>query len=206
MNSDYIYGFGLGLSLLAAIGAQNVHVISHGLRRNHHLLVAFICFLCDVLLIGIGVFGVGKYIFSSILLKKIMLIMGTIFLLYYAFNSLASAFSSSASGIDVLKISSSKSKTVISTLAVSLLNPNVYLDTVVLIGGASSNLESSARFAFTVGSLSASLFWFFSIVTLSYLLGPHVIRAGLWKKIEGSAGIIMLILAAFMLKSFVINN
>jgi L-lysine exporter family protein LysE/ArgO len=198
MTSAFLYGCGLGFSLLAAIGPQNVHVISHGLRRHHSLLVATICFLCDILLVGLGVLGIGKVVVNSGRLKTGVTVAGIAFLVFYAYKSFASAGSSHFHINHPAPERVTRRQILCTTLAVSLLNPNVYLDTVVLVGGASVPLSASEKIPFLAGALSASLIWFYGVTSLAYLFGTQVLKIVAWRWIERMAGGIMLILAFTM--------
>lgn len=138
--NNLILGFITAFSLIAAIGAQNAHILNVGLRRQNWLLVILICFFCDFILINIGIWGVGEIVAKNQLLKLIIATCGILFLLWYAFNFFKSAYL----GTNNLATSNDvpTKKLVITTLAVTLLNPHVYIDTVVLIGGIASTLPS----------------------------------------------------------------
>jgi L-lysine exporter family protein LysE/ArgO len=198
MTSAFLYGCGLGFSLLAAIGAQNVHVINYGLRRQYSLLVPMTCFLCDVLLVSLGVLGIGELLTTCAWLKVGATLGGIAFLLFYAYKSFASALSVRAPDLNTAPEIRSRRQSIYTTLAVSLLNPNVYLDTVVLVGGASVPLARQEKIPFLAGALSASFVWFFGMTGLARLLGPRILKAVAWKQIDGVMGGIMLAMAIVM--------
>jgi len=133
-------------TLIIAIGAQNAFVLKQGLLKNNIFWVALVCFLCDVLLMCTGVLGVGTVIKNNTFANIGLAIIGGLFLLLYGFKSFRSAFSSS----HTIDISTNPKvipipKTILLTLAITLLNPHVYLDTVVVIGGIAGVFRYSRR-------------------------------------------------------------
>lgn len=192
--NNLILGFITAFSLIAAIGAQNAHVLNVGLRRQNWLLVILICFFCDFILINVGIWGVGEIVAKNHLLKLIIAVCGIAFLLWYAFNFFKSAYL----GINNLATSNDvpTKKLVITTLAVTLLNPHVYIDTVVLIGGISSTLPSHlSKIYFMLGALSASLAWFFSLGALAIILAPAFKKTVSWRILNSINGVFMLYIA-----------
>lgn len=159
----FFKGFLLSLSLIAAIGAQNAFIIKQGIMKNHIFVVSGICFICDVVLMGLGVFGVGEFLAKNRILNLIIALVGILFVLYYGFLSLKSAFLSK-SGFKTFKGKClSLKKTILLTLAVTLLNPHVYLDTVFVIGAAALMFSFEEKIIFASGALVASFLWFFSL-------------------------------------------
>lgn len=161
MFSVALNGFLLGISLIAAIGAQNIFVIRRGLAKDHVFIVCIICFVCDFILMCCGIFGVGEFIGKSRVLSLVLATGGVGFLVIYGIGALMSAFK----GEVAMKISSEfGGKTgmiVAQTLGVTLLNPHVYLDTVVIIGAIGAGLNSNEKAFFLLGSVFASFLWFF---------------------------------------------
>ena len=137
MITSYLHGFGTGGGLIVAIGAQNAFVLSQGVRGNHHLLIALICILCDALFISLGVVGFGAAVAGSPTLSQWATWGGAAFLLVYGWGSLQSAIRGGRLDSNGDPANSLKAA-IFTTLAVTLLNPHFYLDTVVLLGGVSS--------------------------------------------------------------------
>ena len=175
MSHIFIQGFFLQASLILALGAQNIFVLNSGLFRRRHLLVAFVSSVCDATLIFIGVLGVASLFVQIPSLKISLGVMGVIFLFVYGVLKLKEAKVgvklSSNSGTE-----SSVKGAIIASLGFSLLNPHVYLDTIVLIGGYSSQFpQMNERFYFGLGASAFSTLWFFGLVLLSSL-GSHLLK------------------------------
>ena len=176
----YVQGMGMGAGLIVAIGAQNAFVLSQSIRKNHHWAVAALCAFLDVVLITAGVGGLGMLIASNDWLQRIAALGGALFLLYFGFNSLRAAF-----GTECLEASNdatcSFSRVMGATLAVSLLNPHVYLDTVVLLGAISGQFEGDARLYFGFGACTASVLWFFSLALAGRVMAPLFKNPTSWR-------------------------
>ena len=156
-------GFALSLSLILAIGAQNAFVLRQGLSGRNVLLVCSICSISDAILIILGVFVVGELVSQSGN-TKILEIAAVAFLLAYAITR----FRSAVTGSDGLEMnpsdhSESAFKTFVLTMGFTWLNPHVYLDTLLLIGGGAAGLEGGQRLAFAAGAVIASFVFFFSL-------------------------------------------
>lgn len=190
-----LQGFFLQASLILALGAQNIFVLNSGLRRERPLLVAFVSAVCDTLLIFIGVLGIATFFVQFPVLKIGLGVVGVGFLLFYGLLKLIEA----KNGINDSPTSpqtTSISQTVLTSLGFSLLNPHVYLDTVVLIGGYSSKFANlSERFYFGAGASFFSTIWFFGLATLAaqgsrLLSNPKAMRI-----VSLLSGVILMILA-----------
>jgi len=158
---SFIPGFFTGLSLIVAIGAQNAFVIRQGLTKKHVLLVVTICAVADAALIALGIAGLGAIISGLPWLLEVIRWFGVAYLSWFGVRSIMSAFkneSMDASGAQSL----SKGKVVAAVLGFTLLNPHVYLDTVILVGSV-ANQFGQDRWAFGIGAMFASVVWFFSI-------------------------------------------
>lgn len=175
----FLEGFILQASLIMALGAQNLFVLESGLRRRHPLTVASICSLCDFTLVMIGVCGVSTLFIQHALLKIAIGIIGVGFLAYYGIQKIRenpSVLSSENEKINNYP----RKQTIYRTLGFSLLNPHVFLDTLVLIGGfAAKFLLFSDRVIFGLGASVFSVVWFFALVLLassmqSFLKSPKV--------------------------------
>ncbi|MDG4721011.1 MULTISPECIES: LysE/ArgO family amino acid transporter [Thalassospira] len=198
MLLTYATGFGLGGGLIIAIGAQNAFVLGQGLRRNHPMMVALVCALCDAILIAAGVAGLGTLIAAYPLLTKIAAWGGGAFLIWYGFGALKRLFETES-----LSDSSNAQKgwkaVLSATLAVTLLNPHVYLDTVVMLGGIGGQFPADERLGFALGAMSASFVWFFAIALGAAWLAPYVARPITWKIVDGITCIVMWLVAYSLL-------
>ncbi len=195
---SFIYGILLAGSMIMAIGAQNVHVIKSGLSGRNVFFVSLTCFFCDFILMFSGVFLVGSLSDISHGLNITVCILSILFLLYYAANSFKSALNhANKEGIDFSYSGKAEPiyKSILSTLAVTLLNPHVYLDTVIVVGGYASSLIFSEKVYFICGALLASLTWFFSLGYFSRYLKKIFNSRKTWILFDVFVGIFMLIIA-----------
>jgi|EP01034_Spumella_vulgaris_P035182 L-lysine exporter family protein LysE/ArgO len=192
----FLNGMGLGASLIMAIGAQNAHVLRVGVRRQHVAITVATCILVDVVLIGAGVAGMGALIQGSPLLMGVARWGGAAFLVWYGLRSWASMLRADALEVQAGGVPLSMQRALISVLALSLLNPHVYLDTLVLLGTLGGNYPADQRASFAVGAMTASLLWFTALGFGASRLSEVFQRPLVWKAIEGLTGFIMLALAA----------
>ncbi len=152
MIAPFLQGFGTGGGLIVAIGAQNAFVLSQGVRRNHHLVIAVLCILCDAVFITAGVIGFGRAISASAVLSQVVAWGGAGFLFVYGVGSLRSALRGGR--LDAANPSVGSFVRHLAPLAVSLLNPHFYLDTVfpwaasAAISGESRLISGRGRFRF----------------------------------------------------------
>ena len=180
----FAQGIGLGGSLIVAIGAQNAYVLRQGLRREFAVPVATVCFLCDVGLIALGAGGFGSLVAAFPALTRVAAWGGAAFLAWYGFRALRSALSPGALEADGAARAPSRSRAVLTALALSLLNPHVYLDTVVLIGGIAGQYAIAARPWFAVGAISASLLWFYGLALGARRLAPLFKKPAAWRILD----------------------
>ncbi|WP_252105949.1 MULTISPECIES: LysE/ArgO family amino acid transporter [unclassified Halomonas] len=192
MGQSYANGVLIGLGLIVAIGSQNAFVLSQSLRREHHLSVALVCILCDALLIAAGVFGLSALLSQSPLLLAVARWGGAAFLLGYALLALKRA-----AGNDALRLERgarrSRAQVLAMTLAITLLNPHVYLDTVVLLG--SLGAQQSVPGAFTLGAMCASTLWFAALALAGAKLAPWLTRPVVWRLIDVGVALMMITVA-----------
>lgn len=195
MFSVFIQGFLLQASLILALGAQNIFVLNSGLRRQHHILVASVSTLCDAILIFVGVLGVATAFIQIPVLKIGLGLLGVGFLFIYGLLKLKEAYSGLNLAVEEKPTVNAK-KAIITTLGFSLLNPHVYLDTIVLVGGYSSKFPIlNDRFYFGAGASVFSLIWFFGIV-LSASWGSHLLKnPKAMRVISTLSGIVLIILS-----------
>lgn len=194
MLLTFLKGLGTGAGLIIAIGAQNAFVLSQGVRKNHVLTIALICSLCDALLICIGISGIGALVAKSDQLRNIATIGGAAFLFLYGCRSFLSAWKGGSIETEESSLSTLKG-VVIATLAVTFLNPHIYLDTIVLMGSISSNFPGTGRYIFGAGAITASFIWFFSLSFGGRALAPYFEKPVAWRVLDTMIGIIMWLIA-----------
>lgn len=202
MPPAFIEGFLVSIGLLVAIGPQNAYLLRQGLRRRHVGPIATVCFLADILLISLGVLGVGKLIEANASLKFWLGWGGVTFLLWMAYSSIRSALKSHAiTAADMEQSAGSAAGqgagvAVLHALAFSFLNPWVYIDTIVLVGGVSVKYETDVgRMTFLVGAIVASGFWFYSLGYGAKKLAPLFEKPAAWRILDGFIALVMLSVA-----------
>ena len=193
-------GFLLGGSLIISIGAQNAFLLRQGLLEQHVFVLCLICAVSDALLITAGVAGVGTLVAQSPLLSQIATIGGIVFLLGYALFSFRRALKP-----DVLKAAKSGAPSlraaIAACLAFTYLNPNVYLETVLLVGSVSAGYAGSDRVAFGAGAVTVSFVWFFGLGYGARLLQPVFARPLAWRVLDCATGVVMTSIAIGLLRS-----
>ncbi|HHQ4712623.1 L-lysine exporter [Aeromonas veronii] len=195
MLATTLQGFTIGLAMIIPIGAQNAFVLSRGIHRNHHLLTATLCSFCDLTLIAIGVFGGANVLAASPLGMALLTWGGVLFLGWFGGRSLLSAWRGKGEGVADSTQQMGAKSVLAMTLGVTLLNPHVYLDTLMLLGSLGSQVSESLRPAFAAGAMLASLVWFYSLALGAAALAPWLARSRVQQGIDLLVGIIMLSLA-----------
>ncbi|WP_018694398.1 LysE/ArgO family amino acid transporter [Algicola sagamiensis] len=165
MQTAFTDGFLLGLSMIVAIGAQNLFIIRQGILRKHIFSMVMTASVCDAVLILFGVMGLGLMISQIPALKTVLTITGACFLIVYGFLSFRDIFHFAAplQSISEKGVATNRLKVIFATLGFSVLNPGVWLDTVVLIGGVGATQPVGSQQYFAFGAMFASFLWFFGI-------------------------------------------
>lgn len=192
-------GFLLGLSLILAIGAQNAFVLRQGLLRQHVLAVCLVCAVSDATLIAAGVAGFGVLVQSQPALPRVMTWLGAAFLFVYGIGRLRAAWNPEALHPAEGPAPSLRSA-VATCLAFTWLNPHVYLDTVVLLGGLASRLVPADRLLFGLGAATASFVFFFGLGYGARLLAPLFERPAAWRWLDLGVGLTMWLLAFWLVR------
>lgn len=190
MQAALMSGFLLGLSLIVAIGAQNAFILRQGLRREHVLPLVLTCALSDAVLIALGVAGFATVLASVTWLEPVMRYGGAAFLLAYALRSLWSAWKGGNSLSPKGGERASLTAALTTCLALTWLNPHVYLDTVVLLGSISTR-HGGHEAAFAIGAMTASVLFFFALGYGARLLAPLFASPLSWRLLDLLIAIVM---------------
>ena len=197
-----ILGFITGLSLILAIGAQNIFVIEQGLKKQYVFIVCLICSISDLLLIFLGIFlfEYFKFFFNDVV-ELIFNILLFIFLIYFIFNKLRIKY-------DNLNLSLENDKhspinIILKTLGFTYLNPHVYSDTVFFLGNFSKSFLITDKYYFGIGASIASFLFFFSLGYLSKILSKYLVEKKIWKIINLFIVSFMGLIAAYVLNDII---
>lgn len=194
----FLAGLGLGLSLIIAIGAQNVFVLRQGLRREHVLLVVAICAVSDAVLIAVGVSGIGAAAGAAPWLVTAARWAGAAFLVAYGALAARRAVRSGGHGLEegggLAAVSparrTSTARTAVTCLALTWLNPHVYLDTVFLLGSVATT-HGDGRWVFAAGAAAGSVMWFAGLGYGSRYLGRWLAGERAWRILDAAIAVVM---------------
>ncbi|MFI6340567.1 LysE/ArgO family amino acid transporter [Streptomyces sp. NPDC050535] len=190
-------GFGAGLSLIVAIGAQNAFVLRQGIRRDAVLAVVGICALSDAALIALGVGGVGAVVVAWPPALTAVGLIGGVFLLGYGFLAARRVLRPSALAA-AARPADSRRRVLLTCLALTWLNPHVYLDTVFLLGSLAAD-RGPARWTFGLGAVVASLCWFAALGFGARLLSRFLARPSSWRVLDGLVAITMIAMGTMLI-------
>ncbi|WP_300751526.1 LysE/ArgO family amino acid transporter [Janthinobacterium sp.] len=198
--SIFSQGLALGLGLIVAIGSQNAFVLRQGLRREHVGPVVLFCALADAVLIAAGVLGMAQALGQRPMLASLLALAGAVFLTVYGWQALQRArrpqqlrAAEGGGGLSLKAV-------LLQAAAFTLLNPHVYLDTVLLVGSIGAQQPAMLRGCFILGASTASLFWFSLLGFGSRWLAPGFARPAAWRVLDGLIAVTMFVLAALLLR------
>jgi L-lysine exporter family protein LysE/ArgO len=191
-------GFALGATLIIAIGAQNAFVLRQGLRREHVGTVVAFCATADALLMIVGVLGAGRALAAAPQLARWMAAAGALFLLLYALRALHRAWRPATLVAAGREGRISRRAALAQAAAFTLLNPHVYLDTVMLVGAVGAQQSVALRPAFLAGACAASALWFGGLGYGARWLAPWFARPVAWRWLDTAIALTMLLLAAVL--------
>ena len=196
----FLQGFIVCFGLIVSIGAQNAFVLKQGILKQHVFWVALLCFFCDVVLMGLGVLGLGSLIAQSTWASLALSLLGAAFLFTYGSRSFISSYRGTSQMLaQQQNEKSSLKKVILITLAITLLNPHVYIDTVVIVGGIGGTLNFEEKIQFLTGALLCSLIWFFGLGYSAGLLRPYFAKRRTWQILDSITGLIMYGIAGSLL-------
>ncbi|MEV6589599.1 LysE/ArgO family amino acid transporter [Streptomyces acidicola] len=190
-------GFGTGLSLIVAIGAQNAFVLRQGIHRDAVLPVVAICALSDAVLIALGVAGVGALVVAWPAALTAVALLGGAFLLLYGVLAARRVLRPGTLRLEPGS-TGSRRRAVLTCLALTWLNPHVYLDTVFLLGSVAAE-RGPLRWTFGLGAAAASLCWFAALGFGARLLSRFLSRPSAWRVLDGLVAATMLALGATLI-------
>ena len=195
-----LLGFITGLSLILAIGAQNIFVIEQGLKKQHIFIVCLICSISDLLLIFLGIFLFHYFsqFFNSIIELTFNILL-LLFLAYFIYTKIIDYKKNKIIRFDKDKKNISIINIILKTLGFTYLNPHVYSDTVFFLGNFSKNLSIIQKFYFGIGASLASFLFFFTIGYLSKFLSKYLISQNIWKIINLFIIIFMSLLSFYII-------
>jgi L-lysine exporter family protein LysE/ArgO len=197
MLTSFLPGFALSLTLIMAIGAQNAFVLRQGLRREHVLPVCLVCAASDAILITAGVAGFGALAEAAPWFGPLMRYGGAAFLLWYGWRNAVSAWRGGEALEAEGQATRSLGKAILTLLALTWLNPHVYLDTLVLLGSISAQYPD--RLSFGIGAALASFVFFFALGYGARLLAPLFAKPRSWQVLDGVIALTMWAIAVKLL-------
>ena len=191
MLTAFLTGLLTGLSLIVAIGAQNAYVLRQGLRREHVGSVVVICAVSDLLLIAVGTLGIGTLARYVPWLLVALTWAGVVYLLWFAYRSFRSAMHPAALSMGE---DAGRRSIIATALALTYLNPHVYLDTVVMLGTVATQ-QGAARWIFAAGAGTGSIVWFTALGFGARALSKPLGRPSTWRVVDVLVGLTMLAVA-----------
>ena len=198
MGSVFLQGLALSLSLIVAIGAQNAFVLRQGLRREHVASVVFFCAISDALLIAAGVMGMAQALGERPMVANALALAGAVFLAVYGWKALRRALQQNG----LLAAEDGQGLSWISAMAqaaaFTLLNPHVYLDTVLLVGSIGAQQPAGLQAWFVAGASSASLLWFCALGFGARWLAPLFAKPRAWQVLDVLIGLTMWVLSGML--------
>ena len=198
MGSVFLQGLALSLGLIVAIGAQNAFVLRQGLRREHVASVVFFCAITDALLIAAGVLGMAQALGESPMVAHALALAGAVFLAAYGWNALRRALQQNGLLANEEGDGLTWAAAMAQAAAFTLLNPHVYLDTVLLVGSIGAQQPADLQVWFVAGASSASLLWFCALGFGARWLAPLFAKPRAWQVLDILIGLTMWALSAML--------
>jgi len=203
MGSVFLQGLALSLSLIVAIGAQNAFVLRQGLRREHVASVVFFCAISDALLIAAGVLGMGQALGERPMVAQALALAGAVFLAVYGWKALRRALQQNGLLANEDGDGLTWAAAMAQAAAFTLLNPHVYLDTVLLVGSIGAQQPAALQPWFVAGASSASLLWFCALGFGARWLAPLFAQPRAWQVLDILIGLTMWVLSGMLVMHLV---
>ncbi len=184
-------GFGTGLALIVAIGSQNAFVLRQGIRGEHVAAVVVICSVSDAVLIAAGIAGVGALLQANPVIVDVVRFAGAAFLLAYGVMAARRALRPGTLTASGRQPAVGLGAALSTVLALTWLNPHVYLDTVLLLGSVANQQAQDLRWWFGAGAIAASLLWFSALGFGARVLRPFFARPSSWRILDGFVAAVM---------------
>ena len=198
MGSVFLQGWALSLGLIVAIGAQNAFVLRQGLRREHVASVVFFCALSDALLIAAGVLGMAQALGERPMVAQALALAGAVFLAVYGWKALRRALQQNSLLAHDEGDGLTWAAAMAQAAAFTLLNPHVYLDTVLLVGSIGAQQPADLQVWFVAGASSASLLWFCALGFGARWLAPLFAKPRAWQVLDILIGLTMWALSGML--------
>lgn len=195
----FITAFVLAAGLIMAIGAQNAHVLRQGIAGHYVGITVILCAFFDTVLMTSGVFGFGWLLTQLPMLEDVARVGGAVFLLWYGSRCVRSAMAPLSSVSVESRVATTLPTAIATVSAFTLLNPHVYLDTVVLVGSIGGQYEGTARTVFAVGAFTASWVWFIALGYGARLVRPYFENPRAWQVLDGFIALVMFAIALSLL-------
>lgn len=193
-----VSGLASGLTLIVAIGAQNAFVLRQGVQRAHVALVVAVCAVSDLVLIVLGVAGIGVIIERAPAVLELVRWAGAAFLLVYGGRAAVRAIRGEQLAQQAAGQKGTWAAALGTCLALTWLNPHVYLDTVLLLGSLAGTHGAEGRWWFAAGAGIGSVVWFAALGTGARYLAPLFARPASWRVLDGGIALVMVILAVLL--------
>ena len=203
MGSVFLQGLALSLGLIVAIGAQNAFVLRQGLRREHVASVVFFCAITDALLIAAGVLGMAQALGERPMVAHALALAGAVFLAAYGWNALRRALQQNGLLANEEGDGLTWAAAMAQAAAFTLLNPHVYIDTVLLVGSIGAQQPAGLQAWFVAGASSASLLWFCALGFGARWLAPLFAKPRAWQVFDILIGLTMWVLSGMLVMHLV---
>lgn len=202
-----LQGFGLGATMIIPIGAQNAYVLNQGIKRQHHLTTAATCGVLDMIFITLGIFGGGALISKNTTLLIAVTLGGIAFLSAYGFLSLRAALNPAKRAESLSNPASVGRKAVIfGAFAVTVFNPHLYLDTVVILGSIGGQFQGDERISFAIGTILASFVWFFTLSVAAAKMSDTLAKPRVRQVIDMAVAAMMFMIAMALTKNLYLTH
>lgn len=206
ISAAYTQGLLLVLTLIVAVGAQNAFVLRQGLKREHVGSIVLFCALADATLMTAGVMGMGQALGSRPHLARALALAGAVFLAVYGWRALQRSRRPQQLGADGIQVEMSRGAALAQAAAFTLLNPGVYLDTVLLVGSIGAQQAAPLRPWFVAGASCASLAWFVALGYGARKLTPVFAQPRAWQVLDGLMAATMFLLASLLVRQAALGS